>query len=83
MVENAKDKSKPETFTMSATATTGSHKLTLKYITDLNQNEGRQLRDLSDLRNIADYEPKPVTKEEFERNFKIWAVWKKKFLSTH
>ena len=83
MVANGKDERKPESSKMSADASTKAHKLALQYITDLNKMEGKQLRDLRDLRNIADYEPKPVTREEFERNFKTWDKWRKAFLATH
>ena len=82
MVENNKDESKPGVAKMTADATTGSHKLVLKYFKDLNNDNDKPLRDLQDLRNMADYEPRPVTREAFERNFKIWTEWRNKFLST-
>lgn len=83
MVENQKNENKSDVATMAATAATGSHKLVLQYYECLNDGNGKPLRELQDLRNIADYEPKPVTKEAFERNWAFWTKWRKDFLSTN
>ena len=66
---------------MSATSATKPHKLALEHYKELNNGNEKPLRDLQDLRNTADYEPKLVTREAFEHNLKIWTKWRNDFLS--
>jgi hypothetical protein len=83
MVANAKDASKPEASKMSAGAATNSHRLVSQYIKTFDDSVYDLFRDLHDLRNEADYEPRPVCREDFEEAYEFWSKWRTRFLSEY
>ena len=79
MVHNSENQDLPDITKMSLEAATGVHFLALKYMRWLDPKLGAKYQVLIRLREQADYDPLPVTQEEFEDACKFWSAIRSSF----
>ncbi|MGI6356274.1 MAG: HEPN domain-containing protein [Lentisphaerae bacterium] len=81
MVRNNANPALPAVAKMTMDATTGVHKFVADYLDYLDPKLGRCYKKLVSLRVKADYDPAPITQEEFEKAYAAWSERRKEFVS--